>query len=210
MKRHVGASPNSPYILPLEETLILANTTSPPETPPLADLIGRCALRDESAFTALYQATSSKLLSVILRIVIQRHWAEEVLQEGYMNIWRHADSYSAGRGAPMTWMTNIMRNQAFDFLRRAEYRAYRRETSAEETLVGSNPGPQQQTEMSAELARLHHCLERLAERQRRCVLLIHHEGFTPVEAAQREGVPLGTVKTWVRRGLMRLRECLSE
>ena len=184
--------------------------TSAPDTQPLGVLIGRCALRDENAFVALYQATSSKLLGVILRIVVQRHWAEEVLQEGYLNIWRHADSYNASRGAPMTWMTNIMRNQAFDFLRRAEYRAYRRETSDEETLVGPNPGPQQQTETSAELARLHRCLETLAERQRRCVLLIHHEGFTPVEVAQREAVPLGTVKTWVRRGLMRLRECLSE
>lgn len=210
MKPYAGALTQTSHILLLEETLILANTTSPPETPPLADLIGRCALRDENAFVALYQATSSKLLGVVLRIVVQRHWAEEVLQEGYMNIWRHAESYNASRGAPMTWMTNIMRNQAFDFMRRAEYRAHRQDTSAEEDLVGSNPGPEQQTEMSTELERLHRCLERLAERQRRCVLLIHHEGFTPVEVAQHQAVPLGTVKTWVRRGLMRLRECLSE
>jgi RNA polymerase sigma-70 factor (ECF subfamily) len=63
--------------------------------------------------------------------------------------------------------------------------------------------------MSAELARLHRCLEKLGEQQRRCVLLIHHEGYSPAEAARREAVPLGTVKTWVRRGLIRLRECLS-
>jgi RNA polymerase sigma-70 factor, ECF subfamily len=188
---------------------MLAKTTSAPDAQPFADLIGRCALRDENAFVALYQATSPKLLGVILRIVVQRHWAEEVLQEGYMNVWRYAGSYNAGRGAPMTWMTNIMRNQAFDFLRRAEYRAQRRETPAEETLAASNPGPQQQTELSAELARLRRCLEKLGEQQRRCVLLIHHEGVTLAEAAQREAVPLGTVKTWVRRGLMRLRECLS-
>jgi RNA polymerase sigma-70 factor, ECF subfamily len=186
-----------------------AKTIPVPETQPLAELIGRCALRDENAFVALYQATSPKLLGVILRIVVRRHWAEEVLQEGYMNVWRRADSYNAGRGAPMTWMTNIMRNQAFDFLRRSEYRAHRRESPTEETLAASNPGPQQQTELSSELARLHRCLEKLGEPQRRCVLLIHHQGFTPAEAAKREAVPLGTVKTWVRRGLMRLRECLS-
>lgn len=126
-----------------------------------------------------------------------------------MNIWRHADSYDAGRGAPLTWMTNVMRNQAFDFLRRAEYRAHRRESPAEEQFATANPGPQQQTETSAELARLHRCLEKLGERQRRCVLLIHHEGFTPAETAQREAVPIGTVKTWVRRSLARLRECLE-
>ena len=188
---------------------MLTTTTSASDPQPLADLIGRCALRDENAFVTLYRATSAKLLGVILRIVVQRHWAEEVLQEGYLNVWRHAGSYNAGRGAPMTWMTNIMRNQAFDLLRRAEYRGKRRETELEETLAASNAGPQQQTEMSAELARLHRCLEKLGEQQRRCVLLIHHEGYSPAEAAQREAVPLGTVKTWVRRGLIRLRECLS-
>lgn len=185
-----------------------AKKTASPDPQLFADLIGRCALQDEDAFVALYQATSPKLLGVILRIVVQRHWAEEVLQEGYLNIWRHAGSYNAGRGAPTTWMTNIMRNQAFDFLRRAEYRGKRRETEVEETLAAANPGPQEEAETSAELARLRRCLQQLGEQQRRCVLLIHHEGFSPAEAAKREAVPLGTVKTWVRRGLMRLRECL--
>lgn len=183
--------------------------TPAPDTATLADLIARCALRDEEAFVVLYRATSAKLFGVILRIVIQRHWAEEILQEGYMNVWRHAASYNADRGAPMTWMTNIVRNQAFDFLRRAEYRGKRRETEVEDTLAAPDTGPQQNMEMSAELARLHRCLGKLGEQQRRCVLLIHHEGLTPTEAAERESVPLGTVKTWVRRGLMRLRECLS-
>lgn len=186
-----------------------AKITPAPDTQSLADLIGRCALRDGNAFVSLYRATSPKLFGVILRIVVQRHWAEEILQEGYLNVWRYAGSYNAGRGAPMTWMANIMRNQAFDFLRRAEYRANRRETTAEETFPSASPGPQQQTETSAELARLHRCLDKLGEQQRRCVLLIHHEGFSLAEAAKREAVPLGTVKTWVRRGLTRLRECLS-
>ena len=188
---------------------MLTKTTPAPDPKLLTDLIGRCALRDENAFDALYRTTAPKLLGVILRIVVQRHWAEEVLQEGYLNIWRHADTYNAGRGAPMTWMTNIMRNQAFDLLRRSEYRGKRREIEAEETLAATNPGPQPQAEISAELARLHRCLNHLGEQQRRCVLLIHHDGYTPAEAAKREAVPLGTVKTWVRRGLMRLRECLS-
>jgi RNA polymerase sigma-70 factor (ECF subfamily) len=180
-----------------------------PTSDSLADLIGRCALRDEKAFVSLYRATSAKLFAVILRIVDKRHWAEEVLQEGYMNIWRYAGGYNAERGAPMTWMINIARNQALDFLRRAEYRGTRREDPAEETLITPAAGPESQAQMSAELARLHRCLETLAERQRRCVLLVHHEGYTPAEVATREDVPIGTVKTWIRRGLIRLRECLN-
>jgi RNA polymerase sigma-70 factor, ECF subfamily len=182
---------------------------STPTADSLTDLIGRCALRDEKAFVSLYRATSAKLFAVILRIVDKRHWAEEVLQEGYMNIWRYAGSYNASRGAPMTWMINIARNQALDFLRRTEYRAAKREEAAEETLTAPDLGPMQQAQMSAELARLRRCLETLAERQRRCVLLVHHQGYSPAEAAKREGVPIGTVKTWIRRGLIRLRECLN-
>lgn len=181
---------------------------STPTAESLTDLLGRCALRDEKAFVSLYRATSAKLFAVILRIVDKRHWAEEVLQEGYMNIWRYAGSYNADRGAPMTWMINIARNQALDFLRRAEYRVAKHEELVDETLAAPDVGPLQQAHMSAELARVRRCLETLAERQRRCLLLVHHEGYSPAEAAKREGVPIGTVKTWVRRGLIRLRECL--
>lgn len=180
------------------------------ESTPLADLIARCVLRDEAAFVALYHATSAKLYAVILRIVKQRHWAEEVLQEAYVNVWRHARGYHSGRGAPMTWLINIARNQALDFLRRAEYRAYTREDPvAVDDLDTPDAGPHAQAVVSAELARLRRCLEQLKEPQRRCLLLVHHEGFSPVEVAKRQGVPLGTVKTWVRRGLLSLRECLS-
>jgi RNA polymerase sigma-70 factor (ECF subfamily) len=193
----------------LRRKTIPVSTQTSTAASPLADLIARCALRDEGAFVALYQATSAKLFAVILRIVVQRHWAEDVLQEGYLNVWRHAASYNASRGAPMTWLINIARNQALDFLRRAEHRGVRRETPIEETLPATNAGPESSAETSAELARLKRCLGKLAAAQRRCVLLVHHEGFTPAEAAKYLGVPLGTAKTWVRRGLARLRECLS-
>ncbi|MBI3897766.1 MAG: sigma-70 family RNA polymerase sigma factor [Gammaproteobacteria bacterium] len=183
------------------------NTNSTDGSARLAEWIGRCALGDEAAFVALYRATSAKLFGVVLRILKTRHWAEEVLQEGYMNIWRHAGSYNLSRGAPMTWMINIARNQALDFLRRSEYRALRHEHLVEQELLDESDQPAQV--LSAELERLHRCLDGLAEAQRRCLLLVHHEGFSPIEVAQRQGLPLGTVKTWVRRGLLRLRECLG-
>lgn len=174
----------------------------------LEDLVSRCALRDEPAFVALYEATSAKLFAVVLRILRTRHWAEEVLQETYMNVWRYAGNYNAGRGAPMTWLINIARNQALDFLRRSEFRGQKGERVPEEELRADDD-PQQDAQMSAELARLRGCLEGLGEQQRRCLLLVHHEGYSPVEVAEQQKLPLGTVKTWIRRGLMRLRECLG-
>lgn len=176
----------------------------------LTSMIARCVLRDEAAFVALYHATSAKLYAVILRIVKQRHWAEEVLQEAYVNVWRHARGYQPGRGAPMTWLINIARNQALDFLRRAEYRSHTREDPmSANDLDAFAIDPHAHTAVSAELARLRRCLDQLKEAQRHCLLLVHHEGFSPVEVAKRQGLPLGTVKTWVRRGLLSLRECLS-
>src|SRR5688572_19472142 len=89
----------------------------------LQDLIARCALRDQAAFVALYEATSANLYGIALRILKTRHWAEEVLQEGFVKIWQHARDYDQNRGAPMTWMINIIRNQALDLRRRADFRA---------------------------------------------------------------------------------------
>jgi RNA polymerase sigma-70 factor, ECF subfamily len=175
----------------------------------LHNLLARCALRDRAAFGALYQATSANLFGVALRIVKKRHWAEEILQEAFLKIWNHAPSYDPNRGAPMTWMINVVRNQALDLRRRADVRAELNAVPVEDDLPAASGNPAQEAAVSAELARLRHCLQRLAEDQRACILLVYHEGYTPTEVARRQRLPLGTVKTWVRRGLMRVRECLQ-
>ncbi len=177
--------------------------------PDLPDLLARCTLRDRQAFAALYQATSAKLFGIALRIVKTRHWAEEVLQEAFVKIWQHAGDYNAGRGAPMTWMINIVRNQALDTLRRADFRAQMKTAPIEDTLPDPANGPAAEAEFSDELTRLRRCMERLGEAQRACLMLVHHEGYTPADVAQRKRLPLGTVKTWIRRGLMRVRECMQ-
>ncbi|HKQ31315.1 MAG TPA: sigma factor, partial [Burkholderiales bacterium] len=89
----------------------------------LNNLLNRCALRDRAAFSALYHATSANLFGIAVRIVGKKPWAEEVLQEAFVKIWNHASSYDADRGTPMTWMINVVRNQAFDMRRRANMRA---------------------------------------------------------------------------------------
>ncbi|MCC5809008.1 MAG: sigma-70 family RNA polymerase sigma factor [Ectothiorhodospiraceae bacterium] len=182
--------------------------TRPTEPDPLPDLLARCVLRDQTAFAALYQATSAKLYGIILRILKRESWAEEALQETYLKIWNGASGYSAVRGRPMTWMISIARNQALDYVRRSEYRASGEETELSDTLPGAD-SPHQAAEISHELERLRRCLAQLSDDQRACFLLVYHEGFTPMEVAGLRQWPLGTVKTWIRRGLQRLKACLE-
>lgn len=174
----------------------------------LQHLLGRCALRDRAAFVELYHATSANLNGVALRILKNAQWAEEVLQDAFVRIWQNAGDYEASRGAAMTWMINIVRNAALDLVRRADYRAHLDPAPLDEEWADHAAGPADAALMSAELARLRRCLERLSEEQRATVLLVHHEGYSPVEIARKRNVPLGTVKTWVRRGLLALRECM--
>lgn len=175
----------------------------------LADLLARCALRDQRAFVALYEATSAKLFGVVLRILGREAWAEEALQEAYLKIWNGAGSYNAARGRPMTWMINIARHQALDLTRRAEFRRSEPNVPLDENLPASGT-PLQATETHSELRRLTHCMETLADNQRECILLVYHQGFTPTEVAHRRSWPVGTVKTWIRRGLERVRTCLGQ
>lgn len=173
----------------------------------LAMLIGRCALRDQKAFLALYDATSAKLFGVILRIVSREHWAEEVLQDVYLKAWQAADSYNASRGRPMTWLINIARNRSIDFLRSAEHAATQRSEVLDEGLP-SALDPLRTTETSADMRRLAECLRHLREEQREYILMVYHLGHTPTEVSRHSSHPIGTIKSWIRRGLQQLRECM--
>lgn len=173
-------------------------------------LLSRCSLGDQSAFTELYDATSAKLFGVSFRILKREAWAEEALQEAYVKIWRYADSYNPGRGRPMTWMINVVRNQSLDLLRKADYRAAEEEWSPEKDGRMSGENPAAQAETSQELQRVMHCLSGLGDEQRDCILLSYHQGYTPSEVAARIDRPVGTVKTWIRRGLIKVRECLDQ
>ncbi|MGD1877410.1 MAG: sigma-70 family RNA polymerase sigma factor [Kiloniellaceae bacterium] len=176
----------------------------------LGQLLSRCSLGDQAAFGELYEATSAKLFGIALRILRREAWAEEALQEAYVKIWRYADSYNPGRGRPMTWMINVVRNHALDLLRRADYRAKEEEWNPDRDQRMSTDNPATLAETSQEMQRVLGCLGLLGEEQRDSILLSYHQGLTPTEVAGRLKRPVGTVKTWIRRGLIKVRECLDQ
>jgi len=176
----------------------------------LAGLLGQCALKNQRAFEDLYQATSSKLYGVALRILRRQDWAEEVLQECYVNIWNHAGDYAQAKSAPLTWMTSIVRNRCLDRLRRPHGEATGEEYEiAVEAWQDDAPGPMEQLMASSEAAALARCLQQLEAKQRQSIMLAFFNGLSHSELADHMKLPLGTVKTWVRRGLERLKICLS-
>lgn len=176
----------------------------------LAELLAQCALRNQAAFADLYRATSPKLFGVALRILRREDWAEEALQESYVNIWNHAADYAVARSAPLTWMTSIVRNRCLDWLRRPKQETGGEEYEiAVETWPDENPGPMEQLLASSEAGALARCLGKLESRQRQTIMLAFFHGLSHSELASHMQQPLGTVKTWVRRGLERLKGCLT-
>jgi RNA polymerase sigma-70 factor, ECF subfamily len=178
-----------------------------PPAQALEQLVARSALGDRAAFRQLYEAAAPKLFAVARRILRREDWAEEVLQECFVAMWRHAAEYQAVRAAPMTWMTSIVRNRCLDWLRRPNPEPLADE--ALEALEDQNPGPLARLEHSRDGAALARCLRGLEAKQRQAIALAFFDGLSHAELAQHLREPLGTVKTWVRRGLARLRSCLE-
>ena len=178
-----------------------------PPAQALEQLLARSALGDRGAFQELYRATAPKLFGVALRILRREDWAEEVLQECYVSVWRHAAEYRPGLAAPMTWMTSIVRNRCLDWLRRPNPEPI--DDEALQEIESGNPGPLALLEQGRDSAALARCLRGLEAKQRQAIALAFFDGLSHAELAQHLREPLGTVKTWVRRGLARLRSCLE-
>jgi RNA polymerase sigma-70 factor, ECF subfamily len=172
----------------------------------LQRLIRDSARRDRAAFAALYTETSAKLFAIALRILRQREWAEEVLQESFVAVWQRAGDYDPARGSAMGWLVTIVRHCAIDQLRRNAARPESRSEAdvALPTLAAAGSG-----DSGAELRALQRCLDELDELPRRAILLAYCYGLTHDEVAARLGVPIGTVKSWLRRSLERLQKCLE-
>jgi RNA polymerase sigma-70 factor (ECF subfamily) len=176
----------------------------------LAELLGQSALKNQRAFGDLYQLTSAKLYGVALRILRRQDWAEEVLQECYVNIWNHAGDYAVAKSAPLTWMTSIVRNRCLDWLRRPQAEATGVEYDiAVEAWQDDAPGPMESLLATSEAAALARCMQQLESKQRQSIMLAFFHGLSHTELARHMQQPLGTVKTWVRRGLERLKGCLG-
>jgi RNA polymerase sigma-70 factor (ECF subfamily) len=174
----------------------------------LVEALVRTGHEDRSAFRDLYALTSAKLFGICYRICGERQAAEDVLHDVYLTIWKRAGAYEPHRASPITWLATIARNRAIDW-RRAQ--SVRRSTPIEDAPPLLDEAPLvSETMVADETAhQLHGCLEGLEVRQRAAIRTAFFDGVTYAELAEREAVPLGTMKSWVRRGLAKLKECLE-
>ncbi|MBR9763458.1 MAG: sigma-70 family RNA polymerase sigma factor [Rhodobacteraceae bacterium] len=173
----------------------------------IEDLIAQVALGDRAAFQRLYALTSAKLFGVALRILGSRAEAEEVLQDSFVKIWRNAERYRATGFSPMTWLITVARNTAIDRLRAR--RARGEDLSEAEELASPQPGPEALAIASGERARLVGCLDELEPDRAEAVRGAYLMGYSYQELAEKYDVPLNTMRTWLRRSLLKLKECLS-
>jgi RNA polymerase sigma-70 factor (ECF subfamily) len=179
----------------------------------LIEWLDRIARQDPVALKAVYDACAGKLYGLALRIVSQRELAEDVLQEAFLTIWRSAPDYRASLSPPMAWMGLIVRSRALDMLRRraAERTHLTQEVDEElaDTLDGGGPTPLDTAQMSEQAWAMNQCLAKLESRQRVLVNLAYMRDLSHSELAAQLQLPLGTVKTWIRRGLEQLRLCMA-
>jgi RNA polymerase sigma factor (sigma-70 family) len=175
----------------------------------LARALVQAGQGDRSAFRAVYEATSAKLFGVCLRILPDRQTAEDVLQDTYVTVWRKAASFDASRASPITWLVTIARNRAIDRLRSAAPMRNAAPVEEAHDLADAGPLASETVEQADEVTRLNGCLETLEDKARAVIRTAFFEGATYDELAKRENVPLGTMKSWIRRGLLRLRSCLE-
>ncbi|WP_232072220.1 sigma-70 family RNA polymerase sigma factor [Paraburkholderia pallida] len=160
------------------------------------------------AFAALYRRTSAKLFGVCMKMLRDRGEAEEVLQEVYVAVWRQAVTFDPKLASAITWLVAIARNRTIDRLRR--HREEPLDELAEEEIVDESPSPAAIAEHSEERRRLEHCLEELPARQGSIVREAFFTGATYAELAEHLSVPLGTMKSWIRRSLLQLKACLEQ
>jgi RNA polymerase sigma-70 factor (ECF subfamily) len=190
-------------------------TDPPPETlaestpDRLAALLERIAREDAAALRELYEIAASKLFGLALRILVKREWAEEVLQDSFINIWRFAGDYRRGLSAPMTWMAAIVRNRALDHLRRVNSAETEWSDTLDDLLPAAGPDPAESALLSQHAKQLAICLQGLDPNQRQAVSLAYLRDQSHSEVALALKVPLGTVKSWIRRGLEKLKTCLG-
>ncbi len=170
-------------------------------------LLSRTALRDRAAFAALYDGTSPKLFGICLRILRDRGRAEEALQEAYVKIWQRAGQFDREGGNANAWISAIARNQAIDLLRSGRKTA--EELDEAGNIADPTPSPEQSAVLASEGRRIDKCMAELPDDRAQAVRAAYVDGYSYEELAQRYNVPLNTMRTWLRRALISLRECLE-
>lgn len=173
----------------------------------IAALIGRVALRDRAALSGLYSAIAPKLFSVCLRILKDRSDAEDALQDVFVKIWQRADRFAATGISPIGWLVAVARNHSIDALRARKPVSDSIDESFD--IADTAPDPEAETVLKGEGKRIDRCMEELESERAMAVRSAYVEGLSYQELADRHGVPLNTMRTWLRRSLMKLRECLD-
>jgi RNA polymerase sigma-70 factor, ECF subfamily len=173
----------------------------------LVEALAAVARGDKAAFEMLYTATSLKLYGIVVRILGQRALADEVLQEVYVRVWQRAGEFDPATSSPITWLTTIARNRALDEAKRKTTRSF--EDHPEVFELPSDDDPLENHERNEDRRRLQACLDGLEPEKREMVLLAYYFGLTREEIAERTGRPAATVKTWLRRSLAQLKNCLD-
>lgn len=185
----------------------LAGGTADDARAALADALGRVARGDRRAFHSVYQRTSAKLYGICCRILGEGRDAEDALQEAYVNVWRRAGRFDASRASPITWLAAIARNAAIDRLRARGTRTLAPIEDAFD-LADDAPRADALLEDASEAQRLHGCLGELQTRDAALIRTAFMEGASYPELAERANEPLGTIKSRIRRALMKLKDCL--
>ena len=170
----------------------------------LQELLARVALGDRAAFQSLYELSSAHLFGAALRILHTRPLAEEAVQDAYVQIWQRAGSYRSDKAQANTWMSAILRYRALDLLRK-----HGRETSTELLSEADLPAVSSDIARSNDQQDLEACLAELQPEQRQCIALAYVDGYSHSELSAQLNTPLGTIKSWIRRGLQQLKACLN-
>ncbi len=168
----------------------------------LLPLLCATAQGDKNAFSSLYQQTSGKLFAISLNMLTNRAHAEEALQDAFIKIWHNASEYNASKGTVISWMISIVRYRSLDSLR---YHKVRKEQS-----LGDDEYENESIDINYdEETKLVNCIEQLEPQQKQAIHLAYYKGLSHSELVDHIETPLGTVKSWIRRGLMQLQRCLT-
>ena len=172
--------------------------------------LARMPRGDRAALQTVYRLTSAKLFAVVLRILGERSEAEDVLQDVYLTVWRKAGDFDSRRASPMTWLIAIARNRAIDRLRAGRPSRNMAPIEVAADLADPAPAADRLLETAQTQARLHVCLDALAQHERAALRGAYFDGNTYEELAERMTVPLGTMKSWIRRAMIKLKACLQQ
>lgn len=179
----------------------------------LTQLLAQVAGRDRAALKALYEATAARLYGVALRVLGNREHAEDVLQDAFLSVWTIAGDYRRSLSPPMAWLGMVVRSRAIDHLRRRTAERHLATQASEDGFADredeDSPGPMDLSMASEQAWALNQCLQRIESKPRELLVLAYFRDLSHREIAEQQALPLGTVKTWIRRSLEQLRTCLA-